>query len=115
MLQLNGLLSSLSRDAFDLLNITPIKQIVCVEIVLPFDRKAYTILLETCQSLARNKVYVLFFFLFVFDCSVSANGVCECVFPFVVVVRLLRMAKMFCFHCEWTEQNACQYATISQR
>lgn len=51
----------------------------CVEIVLPFHRKAYTTLLGTCQSLARNKVYVLFFFLFVFDCSVSANA-CECVY-----------------------------------
>lgn len=79
MLQLNGFLSSLlslSRDAFALSNITPLKRIVCVEIVLPFDRKAYTTLLGTCQSLARNEVYVLFFFLFVFDCSVSANGVC---------------------------------------
>lgn len=68
-----------------------------VDFWLPFHQKRNTTLLGKCQSLARNKVYVLFFFLFVFDCSVSAKRARVSVSICCRSYGCFRMVKCFVF------------------
>lgn len=90
--------------------------------LLPFHREAYTTLLGKRQSLARNKVYVLFFFLFVFDCSRRARHDTERVWVrvnewmsiccwFDGTVAFNWKDVLFChtfWECEWNVRNVCR-------